>query len=91
SLNPIQLTATQQMILAGVGSGQIKLSAGQLGDRLYNLAGGYAGGTGIRFFVLTFPDRDVVRQRFVDAGFAEPDFAAPEDGMSRALVQDPAG
>ena len=29
SLSPIQLTATQQMILTGVGSGQIKLSAGQ--------------------------------------------------------------
>jgi hypothetical protein len=28
SLNPIQLTATQQMILTGVGSGQIKLRPG---------------------------------------------------------------
>src|SRR6187399_1212602 len=33
SLSPIQLTATQQMILTGVGSGQIKLSAGQQGNR----------------------------------------------------------
>src|SRR6187551_3160716 len=64
SLNPIQLTATQTMILTGVGSMQIKLSAGQQGDRLYDMEGGPAGGTGIRFFALTYPDRAVVAQRF---------------------------
>ncbi len=41
SLNPIQLTSTQQMLLTGVGSGQIKLSAGQQGNRKYHLDGGY--------------------------------------------------
>jgi catechol 2,3-dioxygenase-like lactoylglutathione lyase family enzyme len=91
SLNPIQLTATQQMILTGVGSGQIKLSAGQQGNRLYNLEGGYAGGTGIRFFVLSYPDADVVSQRFVEAGFAAPEFTQRDDGIKQALVKDPAG
>ncbi len=91
SLNPIQLTSTQQMILTGVGSMQIKLSAGQQGDRLYNLDGGYAGGTGIRFFLLRYPDEDVVKQRFADAGFAEPEFVSRGDGLKQALVKDPGG
>jgi len=91
SLNPIQLTSTQQMILTGVGSGQVKLSAGQLGDREYNLEGGYAAGTGIRFFAFTYPDREVVTQRFVDAGFAAPEFARRDDGLWQALVRDPGG
>ncbi len=91
SLNPIQLTATQQMILTGVGSGQIKLSAGQQGNRLYNLEGGYAGGTGIRFFLLSYPDADVVSQRFADAGLAAPEFVQRGDGVQQALVRDPGG
>src|SRR3546814_247877 len=53
SLSPIQLTATQQMILTGGGSGQVKLSAGQQGNRKYDLDGGYRGGTGIRFLLLS--------------------------------------
>jgi catechol 2,3-dioxygenase-like lactoylglutathione lyase family enzyme len=91
SLNPIQLTATQQMILTGVGSGQIKLSAGQQGTRKYDLSGGYRAGTGIRFFVLTYPDAAVVRQRFVAAGFAAPGFVAGEGGVAHAFVKDPGG
>lgn len=90
-LNPIQLTASQQMILTGVGSGQIKLSAGQQGNRKYNLEGGYAGGTGIRFFLLTYPDEAVVKRRFAEAGFAEPTFVARPDGNRQALVKDPGG
>jgi len=91
SLNPIQLTATQQMILTGVGSMQIKLSAGQQGNRKYDLSGGWAGGTGIRFFMLSYPDAEVVRQRFRDAGFAEPEFTMRDDGFEQALVKDPGG
>ena len=91
SLSPIQLTATQQMILTGVGSGQIKLSAGTQGNRTYDLAGGYAGGTGIRFFMLTYPDWRVVQQRFVAAGFPAPEFVARGDGIRQALVTDPGG
>src|SRR6187551_1831519 len=91
SLSPIQLTATQQMILTGVGSGQIKLSAGQGPGRKYDLEGGIAGGTGIRFFLLQYPDPEVVRQRFVAAGFAAPEFVQRGDGARQALVTDPGG
>jgi len=91
SLSPIQLTSSQQMILTGVGSGQIKLSGGQQGDRQYNLEGGYRGGTGIRFLMLTYPDYRVVQQRFVAAGFPAPEFVARGDGIRQALVTDPGG
>ena len=91
SLSPIQLTSTQQMILTGVGSGQIKLSAGQLGDRKYDLEGGHAGGTGIRFFLLTYPDYRAVQQRFADAGFPVPEFVPRGDGTRQAMVTDPGG
>ncbi len=91
SLSPIQLTSTQQMILTGVGSGQIKLSAGTLGNRKYDLEGGVGGGTGIRFFLLTYPDYRVVQQRFRDAGFPEPEFTPRGDGTRQAQVTDPGG
>jgi catechol 2,3-dioxygenase-like lactoylglutathione lyase family enzyme len=91
SLQPIQLTATQQMILTGVGHGQVKLSAGQQGNRKYDLEGGYAGGTGIRFFAFQYPDEAVVKQRFRDAGFPEPAFVTRKDGWKQALVKDPGG
>jgi catechol 2,3-dioxygenase-like lactoylglutathione lyase family enzyme len=91
SLSPIQLTATQQMLLTGVGHGQVKLSAGQQGNRKYDLEGGYAGGTGIRFFAFHYPDEAVVKQRFRDAGFAEPMFETRKDGWKQALVKDPGG
>lgn len=90
SLSPIQLTSTQQMILTGVGSMQIKLSAGQQGNRSYDLSGGVTGGTGIRYLRLTYPDADLVRERFAEAGLPEPEFSE-EDGFPSAIVQDPAG
>ncbi|MBO9580647.1 MAG: hypothetical protein J7498_07120 [Sphingobium sp.] len=91
SLNPIQLTSTQQMLLTGVGSGQIKLSAGTQGDRKYHLEGGYKAGTGIRYFRLTYPDAAVVTKRFTDAGFAAPRFIDQGDGSKAAMVTDPGG
>jgi len=91
SLSPIQLTSSQQMLLTGVGSGQIKLSAGQQGNRKYNMEGGYKGGTGIRFFVVTYPDAAIATKRFTDAGFAAPKFADEGNGTTAALVTDPDG
>lgn len=91
SLNPIQLTSTQQMILTGVGKAQIKLSAGQEGKRKYDLSGGVKGGTGIRYFALTFPDKQVVIDRFKAAGLAAPIFADQGNGTQAALVTDPGG
>ncbi|MDR0841994.1 MAG: VOC family protein [Acidobacteriota bacterium] len=89
-LNPIQLTSTQQMLLTGVGSGQVKLSAGQQGDRKYDLAGGYKAGTGIRFLALTYPDADAVTKAFAAAGRPAPEFRDQGDGTKAALVTDPA-
>jgi catechol 2,3-dioxygenase-like lactoylglutathione lyase family enzyme len=91
SLSPIQLTATQQMLLTGVGHGQIKLSAGQQGNRKYDMAGGVTGGSGIRYFRLTYPDRQTVLERFAAAGFAAPKFSQQGDGTQAALVTDPGG
>ncbi len=91
SLNPIQLTSTQQMLLTGVGSGQIKLSAGQQGNRKYHLDGGYKAGTGIRYLRLTYPDAATVAKRFADAGFEAPKFADQGDGTKAAVVTDPGG
>lgn len=91
SLNPIQLTSTQQMILTGVGSGQVKLSAGQEGNRKYDLSGGHKGGTGIRLFSLTYPDAEKVKERFVAAGYPAPSFSDQGDGTQSALVTDPGG
>ncbi len=91
SLNPIQLTSRQQMLLTGVGSGQIKLSAGQQGNRKYDLTGGATGGTGIRYFALTYPDRQTVLDRFAAAGFDAPQFADQGDGTQAAMVADPGG
>jgi catechol 2,3-dioxygenase-like lactoylglutathione lyase family enzyme len=91
SLNPIQLTATQQMLLTGVGSGQIKLSAGQQGNRKYDMGGGVTGGTGIRYFRLTYPDKQTVLDRFAAAGFPAPKFSRQGDGTEAALVTDPGG
>jgi hypothetical protein len=90
SLNPIQLTSTQQMILTGVGSGQIKLSAGQQGTRSYDLSGGVTGGTGIRYLRLTYPDAATVTGRFTAAGLPAPQFRETAHG-TQALVTDPAG
>jgi catechol 2,3-dioxygenase-like lactoylglutathione lyase family enzyme len=91
SLNPIQLTASQQMLLTGVGSGQIKLSAGTQGNRKYHLEGGYKAGTGIRYFRLTYPDAATVTKRFTDAGFTAPTFTDQGDGTRAAMVTDPGG
>ena len=91
SLNPIQLTSTQQMILTGVGSGQIKLSAGQQGNRSYDLSGGWTGGTGIRYLTLTYPDPDTVVQRFEQAGFEPPVLRDIGHGMQSGWTRDPAG
>jgi len=91
SLNPIQLTSSQQMILTGVGSGQIKLSAGQQGSQSYNLSGGPTGGTGIRFFALTYPNRQGVEARFREAGYPLPKFTDIGGGRQVAMVDDPGG
>ena len=91
SLSPIQLSSSTQMILTGVGSGQIKLAAGQQGNQNYDLSGGPTGGTGIRFFVLSYPDAAAVTARFAEAGLPAPRFADAGNGRQIAMVDDPGG
>jgi catechol 2,3-dioxygenase-like lactoylglutathione lyase family enzyme len=90
-LTPINLSSTQQMILYGVGSGQIKLAAGLTPGRKYHPGGEIGDATGIRIYTLTYPDEAQVKARFKDAGYPEPVFKDIGDGKKAALVKDPAG
>ena len=90
SLSPIQLTSTQQMILTGVGNGQIKLAAGLPEGRSYAL-GGIDAGTGIRYFALSYPDEKLLVDRFHENGFVAPQFADLAGGKRGAVIMDPGG
>jgi predicted enzyme related to lactoylglutathione lyase len=89
-LQPIQLSATQQMILFGIGTGQVKLSAELDPRRAYHLGGVHAG-RGIRLFTFFFPDEAGLAARFTAQGYAAPEFRDRGDGNRAALVEDPGG
>jgi catechol 2,3-dioxygenase-like lactoylglutathione lyase family enzyme len=89
-LQPIQLTATSQMILFGIGGGQIKLAAGLKEGRKHHLGDVHAA-TGIRLFALTYADEAALVARFRAAGLAAPAFRDMGEGRRGALVKDPAG
>ena len=90
SLAPVQLTSKQQMILTGVGQGQIKLSAGLPEGRSYAL-GGVDGGTGIRYLALRYPDEAALTARFAQHGFNAPAFRDVGGGLRGAVSMDPGG
>jgi len=90
-LTPINLSATQQMLLFGVGTGQIKLAAGLTNDRKYHPGGAIGDATGIRIYTLTYPDEAAVKARFAAAGYPEPVFKDIGGGRKEAVVKDPAG
>jgi len=90
SLSPIQLSASQQMILFGIGGGQIKLAAGLKEGRQYH-QGNVADATGIRLFALSYPDEAAVIARFKAAGETAPMFREMGGGKRGALVKDPGG
>jgi catechol 2,3-dioxygenase-like lactoylglutathione lyase family enzyme len=90
SLSPITLSATQQMILFKVGTGQIKLAAGLKEDRKYQ-TGGVNDAVGIRLYTLTFPDEAALVERFKAAGYPAPAFKDIGGGRRAALVKDPGG
>jgi catechol 2,3-dioxygenase-like lactoylglutathione lyase family enzyme len=90
-LSPINLGAGQQMILFGVGSGQIKLAAGNTNGRQYHPGGAIGDATGIRIYTLTYPDEAEVKARFKAAGYPEPAFKDIGGGKKEAVVSDPAG
>lgn len=90
-LSPINLGGGQQMILFGVGTGQIKLAAGLTKDRQYHPGGAIGDATGIRIYTLTYPDEAQVKARFVAAGYPAPAFKDIGGGKKEAVVKDPAG
>jgi catechol 2,3-dioxygenase-like lactoylglutathione lyase family enzyme len=89
-LSPINLGGGQQMILFGVGSGQIKLAAGLKEGRKYHL-GALNEATGIRLYTLFYPDEAALAARFTAAGYPAPAFRDIGEGRRAALVKDPAG
>jgi catechol 2,3-dioxygenase-like lactoylglutathione lyase family enzyme len=90
SLNPINFDNGAQMILFKIGSGQIKLATGQQGNRQYHL-GALNEATGIRTFMLHYPDEAALSARFTAAGYPVPAFRDIGGGRRGALVQDPSG
>lgn len=90
ALAPIQLTASQQMLLFRVGqTGQVKLSAELPPARAYH-PGGIADATGIRLFALRYPAEAALVARFAAAGLPAPAFR-DTGGTRAALMKDPAG
>jgi catechol 2,3-dioxygenase-like lactoylglutathione lyase family enzyme len=89
-LTPVQLDETQQIILFGIGKGQIKLAAGLKEGRQHHL-GEINGATGIRLFALTYADGAALEARFRSAGFTAPTFKDIGGGKRSALLKDPAG
>jgi catechol 2,3-dioxygenase-like lactoylglutathione lyase family enzyme len=90
-LSPINLSSTQQMMLFGVGGGQIKIAAGLTKDRQYHPGGAIGDATGIRIYTLTYPDEAAVKARFAAAGYPEPVFKDIGGGKREAVVKDPSG
>jgi len=89
-LQPINLGGGQQMILFGVGSGQIKLATGLKEGRQVHL-GGVNDAIGIRLYTLFFPDEAALKARFQAAGYPAPAFKDIGAGRRAALVKDPGG
>lgn len=89
-LQPIDLGGGMQMILFGIGSGQIKLATGLKEGRQYHL-GGVNDATGIRVITLFFPDEAALGARFAALGYPAPAFRDSGAGTRAALVQDPGG
>lgn len=89
-LQPIQLNATTQMILFGIGKGQIKLAATIKEGRQYHL-GALNEATGIRAFILYFPNEAELVGRFKAANYPAPAFKDMGGGRRGALVKDPGG
>jgi len=89
-LQPINLGGGQQMILFGIGTGQIKLASGLKQGRQYQ-GGAVNAATGIRVITLRFPDEAAVTARLQALGYAAPVFKDTGHGTRAAVVQDPGG
>src|SRR5215204_3098890 len=89
-LQPINLGGGQQMILFGIGTGQVKLAAGLKQGRQYH-GGAVNDATGIRVITLRFPDEAAVTTRLQALGYPAPAFKDTGHGTRAAIVQDPGG
>jgi predicted enzyme related to lactoylglutathione lyase len=87
ALPPIRMPGGGQMILFGIGSGQVKLQATAA-------AGEYPSGpirdvSGLRVFTFFYPDEAGVTARFVQHGYPAPKFTPTSGGRKVAMVLDP--
>jgi catechol 2,3-dioxygenase-like lactoylglutathione lyase family enzyme len=89
-LQPINLGGGQQMILFGIGTGQVKLASGLKAGRKYH-GGALNDATGIRVLTLTYPDEATVTKGLQAFGYPAPTFKDTGHGTRAALVQDPGG
>jgi catechol 2,3-dioxygenase-like lactoylglutathione lyase family enzyme len=90
ALSPINFQGGGQMILFGVGTGQVKLANGLKRGREYAV-GPVTAGTGIRMITLFFPDEAALTARFAAFGYPAPQFRSRADGARVAMVADPGG
>jgi catechol 2,3-dioxygenase-like lactoylglutathione lyase family enzyme len=90
ALSPINFQGGGQMILFGVGTGQVKLANGLKRGREYAV-GPVTAGTGIRMITLFFPDEAALTARFAAFGYPAPQFKSRADGARVAIVADPGG
>ena len=90
ALSPIDFGGGAQMILFGVGSGQVKLATGLKQGREYDV-GSLTGGTGIRLITLFFTDEQALTARFTAHGYPAPEFKPGRHGARVAVVADPGG
>src|SRR5262245_33913519 len=88
SLNPVSLGGGNQMVLFGVGSGQIKLASGLVQRREFR-PGPVKEATGLRVITLFFPDEAALVARFKEFGYPAPQFRNGTNGARHAMVADP--
>ena len=88
SLNPVSLGGGNQMVLFGVGSGQIKLASGLVQRREFK-PGPVKEATGLRVITLFFPDEAALVARFKEFGYPVPQFRNGANGARHAMVADP--
>ena len=87
-LQPINLGGGQQMILFGIGTGQVKLASGLKQGRQYQ-GGAVNAATGLRVITLRFPDEAAVTTQLQAVGYPAPTFKDTGHGTRAAVVQDP--
>jgi predicted enzyme related to lactoylglutathione lyase len=86
-LPSIQLGGGNEMILFGIGTGQVKLQATPAASQYPN--GDVKAVTGLRVLTFFYPDEAAVVSRFTAKGYPAPSFAARAGGGRVAMALDP--